>query len=225
MVAARNPRCSGTRHVVKRPKSQRGDVLGGASRPVPMEDLELAEQVRQGDVEAFARLVEKYQDRLFNTCWRICGNLEDARDLTQDAFLRAFEKFASFRHQSSVYTWIFRIAVNLALSYRRKQAVRSEVTFDADAHFGAQARGLVQPGTAGSVEDEPDAAVAGREQQRKVTDALRRMDAEQRAVLVLRDIEEMNYEEIGIVLELPVGTVKSRLHRARMTLRDMVSGA
>jgi len=93
-------------------------------RSIPFADVELVEQVKAGRIEAFGELVEKYQDRVFNAAWRICGHLEDARDITQEAFVKALESIGSFRQQSGFLTWVYRIAVNLALSHRRKQKRR-----------------------------------------------------------------------------------------------------
>lgn len=214
----------GTAVVVKRPNKDGDEARGGVARPVSLADLELVERARAGHVESFAKLVEKYQDRVFNTCWRICGNLEDARDLAQDAFLRAFERMGSFRHEAGFYTWLFRIAVNLALSHRRRQNVRAEVPLEPESFAASQAMRL-RSGQAAPGEQEPaNATWEHRERLRLVVEALRRLDEEHRAVLVLRDIEGMDYDEIGQVLELPKGTVKSRLHRARMALRVELGG-
>ncbi|MDO8631840.1 MAG: sigma-70 family RNA polymerase sigma factor, partial [Phycisphaerales bacterium] len=88
------------------------------------DDRELVRRVKSGQTEAYGELVRRYQDRVFNTCWRICGHLEDARDLTQEAFLKAFESLDAFRQESGFYTWIFRVAVNLSLSHRRSAGRR-----------------------------------------------------------------------------------------------------
>ncbi len=206
--------------MVERPNAGNEAAAGQAVRPIPLEDLELVERVKSGDAAAYADLVRKYQDRVFNTCWRICGNLESARDLTQDAFLRGFENISSFRQQSGFYTWIFRVAVNLALSQRRRDSRRRTVSLDqaADAS-GTQAAELAQ-----RVEErggnDPSAPAKAAELRARVVRALGGLDQDQRAVVVLRDLEGMNYNEIGQILDIPPGTVRSRLHRARAALRE-----
>jgi len=191
-------------------------------RPITLQDLELIERVRAGQTEAFCEIVAKYQDRIFNTCWRICGHLEDARDLTQEAFLRVFKGLSTFREESGFYTWIFRIAVNLALSHRRKMKKRREVSLDGQAApTGTQAESLArrmgrrsEPSATGRMEQAETLA--------RVSHALHELDDDHRAVVVLRDIEGFDYHEIGAILDVPPGTVKSRLHRARSELRRLL---
>lgn len=212
----------GTRHVVECPKQTEGPASNRRPRPSSFEDARLVEQVQAGRTEAYGKLVEKYQDRVFNTCWRISGNLEDARDLTQDAFLRALTRISEFRGQSGFYTWIFRVAVNLALSHRRKAKRHQPVSLDlSDGAVGTQAAALAK--RVRDVEGEnPSRAVIDSELQGKVVAELQALDDDQRAVIVLRDIEGFDYQEIAEVLDIAIGTVKSRLHRARMVLRTAI---
>jgi RNA polymerase sigma-70 factor (ECF subfamily) len=194
------------------------------ARAADAEDAGLIERINDGEHEAYGRLVEKYQDRLFNTCWRICGHLEDARDLTQEAFLRGFEKFETFRDQSSFYTWIYRVAMNLALTHRRN-ARRRRLPLDA-AELGAagtQADQLAQ--RAANVDTQtPEQSATEAERVQAAAHALHALDEDHRAVVVLRDIEGLDYDEIAEILQLPRGTVKSRLHRGRMALRSAIFG-
>lgn len=189
-------------------------------RLIPLMDVELVEKVKAGQIEAFGELVEKYQDRVFNAAWRICGHLEDARDITQDAFVKALENIGSFRQQSGFLTWVFRIAVNLALSHRRKQKRRA-VSLE-QIGVDTQADGLVRR-IAQASEGDPAVSAGEGEVQSVVARALCAMDEQQRAVIVLRDIEGLDYREIGEILEIPPGTVRSRLHRARKALRHAVN--
>jgi RNA polymerase sigma-70 factor (ECF subfamily) len=191
-------------------------------RPVSLEDAELIEQVRAGRTEAYAALVCKYQDRVFNTCWRICGHLEDARDLTQDAFLKAYESLGEFRHESGFYTWIFRVAVNLALSHRRKAARRRMISLDQpNANSATQANELAKRVGQAS-EGDPSEILGETELHGRVVRALHELDEEHRAVVILRDIEGFDYQAIAEVLGIATGTVKSRLHRARLALAEAV---
>jgi len=177
------------------------------------EDRELVAQVMSGQSDAFGAIVERYQDRLYNTVWRLVGNAEDARDLVQDTFVRTYENLGSFRGGSSLYTWMFRIAVNAGLSHRRR---RKPLRL-ADADDGEDGRpiGWADPSSVNPA-DPLDAA----ETEAIVQRALGELDADQRAVVVLRDIQHLDYQEIADILEVPAGTVKSRLHRARLALRD-----
>ncbi|MCH8146378.1 MAG: sigma-70 family RNA polymerase sigma factor [Planctomycetes bacterium] len=206
--------------MAEHPNPWRETIGGQVGRTLPLEDLAVIERVKEGRTEAYGKLVLKYQDRVFNACWRICGHLDDARDYTQDAFVKALENIDSFRAQSGFYTWIFRIAVNLALSGRRKAATQQMRSLDqiADAS-GTQAAALVayknHSDAAGSLDTGGDT-----DARQAIIRALNSLDKDHRAVIVLRDIEGMNYQEVGEILDIPVGTVRSRLHRGRMALRE-----
>ncbi len=182
------------------------------------EDRRTVLRVQAGDMAGFADLVAKYQDRLFNTCWRICGHLEDARDLTQEAFLKALKSIDSFRAESEFYTWLFRIAVNLAVSHRRREGYRSAQSLDAsgDQMASSGSLRLVVP-------EEVGATMERREIHTRVVNAIQALDTDQRAVVVLRDVEGMDYRQIGELLGISPGTVKSRLHRARCALRKTLA--
>jgi len=168
-----------------------------------------------GDGTAFASIVERYQDRLHNAIFRLVGSPEDARDLLQDAFVKAYENLEGFRGGSSLYTWLFRIAVNTALSHRRKRKwthVGLGSTFDDDS---APESGWADP----AAPDPADPLMAA-ETEAAVQQALDALDEEHRTVVVLRDIQHCDYHEMAEILGVPSGTVKSRLHRARLMLRD-----
>jgi len=191
--------------------------------------VELVERVKQGQTEAYGELVRRYQDRVFNACWRICGHLEDARDLTQEAFLKAFEGLGNFRQQSGFYTWIFRVAVNLSLSHRRNLHRRRTVSLDA-ASAGTLAEELVKRESPRAAvrdesDDDPTRGLGEAELHAAVAGALQTLDDDHRAVIVLRDIEGFDYQEIATILQIPPGTVKSRLFRARIALQKAIAPA
>ena len=191
--------------------------------------MELVERVKQGQTEAYGELVRRYQDRVFNACWRICGHLEDARDLTQEAFLKAFEGLGNFRQQSGFYTWIFRVAVNLSLSHRRNLHRRRTVSLDA-ASAGTLAEELVKRESPRAAvrdesDDDPTRGLGEAELHAAVAGALQTLDDDHRAVIVLRDIEGFDYQEIATILQIPPGTVKSRLFRARIALQKAIAPA
>jgi len=206
--------------------SKHKDVpVSQAVAAIAIEDLALVEQTQQGDMAAFARLVNKYQDRVYNTCWRLCGHVEDARDLTQEAFLHALQAIDAFRNKAGFYTWLFRIAVNLSISHRRKhqRTLKLSLHDDDGSHvLESQAAGLVR--RTGTVRnDDPAGDVEMRETHRAVVKALDELDDEYRAVLVLKDVESFDYQQIADILEIPIGTVKSRIHRARMAMRERLA--
>jgi RNA polymerase sigma-70 factor (ECF subfamily) len=187
-------------------------------------DQELLEYCRKGDMDAFGLLIEKYQDRLFNAILRMVNNYEDARELTQDAFVRALQGLSKFRGNAGFYTWLFRIGINLCINFRRRRG--GKVRFvslqqqQIPGPIDRQADGLMN--LADRQSPLPPEQAHNREMHQRVLNALQELDAPARAVVVLRDIESLDYSEIAEILELPVGTVKSRLFRARMALRDQL---
>jgi RNA polymerase sigma-70 factor, ECF subfamily len=176
-------------------------------------DQEVVTRVVGGDAAAFGLLVERYQDRLANAVTRLVGSTEDARDVLQDTFIKAYENLEGFRGGSSLYTWLFRIAVNTSLSHRRKRKwVPMSSSGAEDANAG---EGWADPSAPGPAEP-----LEAREVEAQVQRALDALDEEHRTVVVLRDIQHCDYREIAEILGVPPGTVKSRLHRARLMLRD-----
>jgi len=158
---------------------------------------------------------------LLNTCWRVCGHHDDAQDLTQEAFLKALEKIGTFQHKAGFYTWLFRIAVNLSISHRRKSARQMKLSLhDGDGKWVGDHQASALVGRVSHEPMEPSSRLSARELQRQVVEELDRLDDDHRAVLVLRDIESFDYQQIAEILEVPIGTVKSRVHRARMELRE-----
>jgi len=180
-------------------------------------DADLVACARRGEVSAFAALVRRYQDRVFNTCYRLCHNHADALDLTQSAFLRALEALPRFEARANFYTWLFRIAVNLATTQRRRQRRRERPAWEA----GAGRPGPAEP--ASRPEQDPGQRAAEAESLVRLEEALNRLEDEYRVAVVLKDIEEMDYATIAEILEVPVGTVKSRIHRGRMRLRELLA--
>jgi RNA polymerase sigma-70 factor, ECF subfamily len=190
-------------------------------------DVELSVASGQGDPAAFGELVLRHQDRAFNLAFRLTGSREDAADAVQEAFLKAYRGMPSFRGQSSFYTWLFRIVVNEVRSRRRSGSSRPSA-FSLDAAGGRNAgRAGCDPVDApaelrsGGPDPSEQASLAERRQ--IVEEALQSLEFDQRAIIALRDIEGRDYAEIAEVLGCPQGTVKSRLHRARMALKDTLA--
>ena len=182
-------------------------------------------KAQTGDRTAYGQIVMAYQDRLYNAVLRIVGDREEARELTQEAFTRGLMKLDSFRGDASPYTWLFRIAVNLAISQLRKVQRHRTFSLSAPGRNGSgrsgndQAGGLAERLASNSTAS-PHRDLEQREQNEQVLAALGRLDAEYRAVLVMRDVEGFDYQQMADVLGMPLGTLKSRLFRARLALRD-----
>lgn len=181
-------------------------------------DGALVAQAQRGVSEAFAELVTRYQDRVYNTCYRLCHDPAEAADLTQGTFLKALESLPRFEARSSFYTWLFRIAVNLAFSQRRDRQRRRTVPLD-DPDESGRADGRAPPAAPHDAAQE----LEQRETRERVAGALARLDPEFRAAVVLKDIEDLDYATIAEILEVPIGTVKSRIYRGRMMLREMLT--
>lgn len=176
-------------------------------------DQELIDRCLAGRTEAFGLLVERYQHRLYGTLVHVVGSADQARDVAQDAFLHAFEKLATFRGQSAFYSWLFRIALNAAVSARRKT---SRIQGSIDATREATGDEPVD-GRSGAA---PWHAMHVSDRQRLVRQALADLPDEYRTALVLKEMDELKYEQIAEILGVPIGTVRSRIHRARRELRS-----
>lgn len=179
------------------------------------DDKLLIEACLAGNTEAFGVLVQRYQDRLYPTVFRLTGCADDAHDLLQDAFLRAYEKLAKFQGESSFYTWVYRIAVNLALSGRRRK--RPVLHLHHGSGSGSRGAGIDPPYEA--ADSDPSAPIERAERERLIQEALNALGPDHRAVVIMKEFDGLHYEEIGAILGIPVGTVRSRLHRARSELR------
>jgi RNA polymerase sigma-70 factor (ECF subfamily) len=187
--------------------------------------LALLSRARGGDRGSFGQIVVLYQDRLYNAVVRLVGDRDEAAELTQEAFTRGLASLDTFRGEAGPYTWLFRIAVNLSISRLRKVHRHRVFSLDRPASKNGQstrhedqASGLMErvressPGPAAQLEQ--------RERAEQVVAALGRIDPEYRAVLIMRDVEGFDYQQMADVLALPLGTLKSRLFRARIALRD-----
>ena len=177
------------------------------------DEVKAVERCQEGDASAFNLLVIKYENRLYNTLFRMTGDRELAGDLAQEAFIKAYKAIASFRTGSSFYTWIYKIAINTVYSHRRKAMGKSKIN---PVSISENPTGQ-DPASDGK--DDPVEVLKRKELERKIQDSINALDDELKKVVVLRDIEGMEYEMISDILEVPLGTVKSRLHRGRMELR------
>ena len=158
-----------------------------------------------------SRLIVKYQDRIYNTILKICNNSDDAAELTQYTFVKVLEHIADFRGKSSFYTWLFRIAVNETINFCRRRFKVVSQSLDGEL-----------PNPADMASSDPVRLAQQKEVIALLSEAIGRLDDDHRVVIVLRDIEQMSYSQIAETLGLEMGTVKSRLSRARAMLREIL---
>jgi RNA polymerase sigma-70 factor (ECF subfamily) len=177
-------------------------------------DDRLIAECLKGNTASFGLLVRRYQDRLYNTVYRLVDHAEDAQDVVQEAFLNAYQSLGSFHGDSAFFTWLYRIAVNTAISLKRKKRVMVRI----DGRDGEPAIDPHDP----SDFSRPGHALEQAERERLVRQALARLSPEHRAVLVMKDMEGQKYETMAEILRVPIGTVRSRLHRARLELRELL---
>lgn len=172
-------------------------------------EIELIRRALAGEEQAFELLVHEHQDRLFRAMTQVTGSVHDAEEVTQEAFIRAFVKLDTFQQNSQFFTWLYRVAFNIALSRKRRKRVSVSLDHQRD-EFGSD---VVDRGEA------VDANMIRQDQVSLVQTALSGLSEQHRGILVLREMNEASYEEIAEILDLSIGTVRSRLNRARKQLR------
>ncbi len=182
-------------------------------RPLHIDDRELIERCRRGDLAAFEPLVEKYRERVWRLAYSYLRDREDAWDVAQEAFVRAWQALGSFRGQSAFYTWLFRIVVNVATDRARQRAARGRAFGTERVPEEDWERVMVDQGAA------PDDMAARAERRARIRQALDTLPEHHRTIIMLSDLEGLSYREIAEVLAIPMGTVMSRLHNARKRLR------
>ncbi|MBL4886212.1 MAG: sigma-70 family RNA polymerase sigma factor [Planctomycetaceae bacterium] len=176
-------------------------------------DQELISESVSGQTQAFDTLMLRYQDRLYNALAQILRNREDARDAVQEAFVMAWKKLETFRGEAGFYSWLFRVAYNVAMSRERKKKL---ATTSIDHQSATSSFTPEDP----HQDIQPSHRMETRERQLMVRTALENLPEEYRTVLVLKEIENFKYEQIAEIVDVPLGTVRSRIHRARGLLRD-----
>ena len=207
-----------------------GPDSGGAG-PIVDPDAALLERARSGDRAALGALLTEHEAMLFAVCLRTLGERETARDITQDTLVKAIQSLEFFDGRSRFSTWITRIAINACLSHLRKQRLRKHASLDAPAGRGSGRGGFSGSGGGGisqtlhSMEPEPGSRIEQDETLECLDRAMARIDPEQRVLLSLRDVRGLDYARIADALGVPVGTVKSRLFRARAALREAMEEA
>jgi RNA polymerase sigma-70 factor (ECF subfamily) len=190
---------------------------------INIDDSVLVQQSQTGDTQAMERLILKYQGRIYNVILKMCGNPDDAAELAQETFVKVIESIDKFKGRSSFYTWLFRIAVNLTLNHCQRSARTATRSLDAEE---TEPEGRAQQLLKDLLSDESAVDPAVLAQSRELCELAKRslltLEEPQRAVVVLRDIEGMDYAQIADVLNIELGTVRSRLSRARSNLREIL---
>jgi len=192
---------------------------------VKIDDSTLVELSKHGDSVALERLILRYQNRIYNVIFKICANPDDAAELTQQTFVKIIENLNDFKQRSGFYTWAFRIAVNLTLSYcKRKgklglQSLDEQVQGNNPGASKALKQFLENEGS-----PDPAAVAQNKELCELVVSKLNKLTDEHRTVLILRDVEGMEYNQIARILGVELGTIKSRISRARGALRQILEG-
>lgn len=190
---------------------------------IDRDDSLLIRQSLQGDSAATEQLILRYQNRIYNVVLKICSDADDAAELTQETFVKVLENLDRFEARSSFYTWAFRIAVNLTLNYCQRNARLAVRSLDSECEqSSSQTKQALKELLSDDNSPDPAALAQNKELHEIAIEALNNMDETQRTVLVLRDIEGMSYARIAETLGIEIGTVRSRLSRARTRLRDIL---
>lgn len=182
-----------------------------------MDERAVIRRVLEGDDQAFAQLVTAYEKQVFNLCLRMCGNREEAKDLAQEAFLKAWRGLRFYQFEAAFSTWLYRLTSNVCIDYLRREKRRPTVSLTLEDDN--QETPEMEIADSAPL---PEEQVLHREREELVAWAMNQLDEEFRQVLTLRVIENLSYEEIGQIMELKEGTVKSRLARARLKLKKIL---
>jgi RNA polymerase sigma-70 factor (ECF subfamily) len=185
-------------------------------------DVDLIKKCQEGSLEAFDELVLKYQKKVFNVAYRLLDNYDEANDIAQEVFVRVFRAIKGFRFKAQIFTWLYRITVNLSKNRLRVLAGERKRNTSLDDPISTEEGEMKR-----QVADDsplPQDQLINKEKGELIAKALASLEDEFRTVVVLRDIEGLGYKEIACILKINIGTVKSRLHRARMLLREKLKG-
>jgi RNA polymerase sigma-70 factor, ECF subfamily len=187
-----------------------------------MSELErsLLRRLRDRDERAFRELIEAHRDRVYNICYRMLGNRHESEDVAQEVFITVFKTIETFREEAKFSTWLYRVAVNHCKNRIKYLARRHDKDRD-ELDEGASGTNGTPIGA--PLPNAPDRALEGAQMEKLLQDAIASLEDDQRIVVVLRDVEDLSIEEICEITGLPDGTVKSRLHRARLVLRKKLA--
>ena len=197
-----------------------GELAGVPSEATaPVEEMDLVKRARKGDLAAYDELVRRYQERIYATVYHMTANHEDANDLAQEAFIKAFQALKSFKGGSSFYTWVYRIAVNKTINFLKQRRNKGQMSLD-DLDFNAEH----DPDLVALISDKtPRREVGLAELQEKLNAAMQKLSEPHRLAVTLHDVQGLSHEEIAKIMECNVGTVRSRLFYARQQLQAYLS--
>ena len=182
-------------------------------------DPELVRAAREGDMRAYDQLIQRYQGRIYSTIYHMTSNHEDANDLAQDTFIKAYSVLKSFKGDSSFYTWIYRIAVNKTINFLKARKNKYSLSLN-DMDFNAEN----DPDLVAFVSDKtPRRDVALAELQQKLNEAMQKLSEDHRMVITLHDVQGLSHDEIAAIMECNTGTVRSRLFYARQQMQALLS--
>lgn len=190
-----------------------------STSPPPTEEKELVQRARRGDMSAYDELVRRYQERIYATVYHMTSNHEDANDLAQEAFIKAYQALKSFKGGSSFYTWVYRIAVNKTINFLKQRKNRSQMSLN-DLDFNVEH----DPDLMALISDKtPRREVNLSELQEKLNEAMQKLSEHHRLVVTLHDVQGLSHEEIAKIMNCNIGTVRSRLFYARQQLQGYLS--
>ena len=204
-----------------RKASKPPDESPAGPEPIPaqVEEVELVRRARKGDLAAYDDLVRRYQERIYATIYHMTANHEDANDLAQEAFIKAFQALRSFKGGSSFYTWVYRIAVNKTINFLKQRKNKAQMSLD-DLDLNAEH----DPDLVALISDKtPRREVNLAELQEKLNAAMQKLSEPHRLVVTLHDVQGLSHEEIAEIMGCNIGTVRSRLFYARQQLQAYLS--
>ena len=202
-------------HKVSKPP----DELAETPASAPVEEMDLVKRARRGDLTAYDELVRRYQERIYATVYHMTSNHEDANDLAQEAFIKAFQALRSFKGGSSFYTWVYRIAVNKTINFLKQRKNRAQMSLD-DLDFNVEH----DPDLVALISDKtPRREVGLAELQEKLNAAMQKLSEPHRLAVTLHDVQGLSHEEIAKIMDCNIGTVRSRLFYARQQLQAYLS--
>jgi len=189
------------------------------AKPDPAEEAALVRRAKEGDLQAYDQLVQRYQERVYATIYHMTSNHEDANDLAQEAFIKAFQALRSFKGGSSFYTWIYRIAVNKTINFLKQRRHKGHLSLN-ELDFNAEN----DPDLVALVSDKTPPRDAGlNELKEKLNEAMQRLSEPHRLVVTLHDVQGLAHDEIAEIMDCNIGTVRSRLFYARQQLQGYLA--
>lgn len=183
------------------------------------EILLLTTKAQNGDIQAFELLISKHQKKVYNIAFNYLKNYDDAQEISQEAFIKAFKSIKQFNNNSTFTTWLYRITTNTCIDFLRKSKNKQAMSLDMEISLNNDSNIRIE---VASKEDTPDIIYEKMELKKTIYSALDHLKEEQKSVVILKDIQGFNYEEISEILNIPIGTVRSRLNRSRKYLKELL---